>query len=311
MKVAGSVLDLVGKTPLVRLNSVDPGAARAILGKLERFNPLGSVKERTALAMVEEAEREGVLRPGATIVEPTSGNTGIALAMVGAVRGYRVILTMPDSMSVERRRLLVALGARLVLTPGRRGMAGAVEAARRLAEHTPGAVVLGQFGNPANPRVHEQTTSREIWDDTDGMVDIVVAGIGTGGTATGVARDLRRRKPSVRVIGVEPMESPVLTGGRAGPHIIQGIGAGFVPGVLERERLDEVIPVSGAEATRWMWHLAAREGILAGISSGAALAAALQVARRPDAAGAWIVVILPDGGEKYLSGDLWEVRDDR
>jgi len=311
MKVAGSVLDLVGKTPLVRLNSVDPGAARAILGKLERFNPLGSVKERTALAMVEEAEREGVLRPGATIVEPTSGNTGIALAMVGAVRGYRVILTMPDSMSVERRRLLVALGARLVLTPGRRGMAGAVEAARRLAEHTPGAVVLGQFGNPANPRVHEQTTSREIWDDTDGMVDIVVAGIGTGGTATGVARDLRRRKPSVRVIGVEPMESPVLTGGRAGPHIIQGIGAGFVPGVLERERLDEVIPVSGAEATRWMRHLAAREGILAGISSGAALAAALQVARRPDAAGAWIVVILPDGGEKYLSGDLWEVRDDR
>jgi cysteine synthase A len=310
MNVAQSILDLVGNTPLVRLNTVDTGRAGALLVKLERYNPLGSVKERPALAMVEDAEARGVLTPGSTLVEPTSGNMGIALAMVGAVKGYRVVLTMPDSMSIERRRLLIALGAELVLTPGTRGMTGAIEEAERIADRTPAAVILGQFDNPANPRVHEQTTAQEIWADTDGTVDIVVAGIGTGGTSTGIARALKERKPTIKVFGVEPSESPYLTEGRAGPHRIQGIGAGFRPQVLELERLDEVLTVPESEAAKWMRHLARHEGIFAGISSGAALAAALEVAGRAESSGAVIVVIFPDGGEKYLASDLWGDRDD-
>lgn len=310
MKIAETILDLVGQTPLVQLGAAGPGRAKAIYMKLERFNPIGSVKERIALSMVEDAEASGTLQPGGTIIEPTSGNTGIALAMVGAVKGYRVILTMPDTMSIERRRLLIALGAELVLTPGADGMRGAIDEADRLAEQTPGAVILGQFDNPANPRVHEETTAREIWNDTDGEVDIVVAGIGTGGSATGIARFLKRLKPSARVIGIEPTNSPFLTEGRAGPHKIQGIGAGFAPSILERELLSDVVRVSDEDAARWMRHLARLEGVFSGISSGAALAATLEVAERPDSEGAVIVTILPDGGEKYLSSSLWEVSED-
>ncbi len=309
MNRADSVLDLVGNTPLVRLRATERGRAEAIYAKLERFNPLGSVKERIALAMVDDAEAQGALVEGGVLVEPTSGNTGIALAMVGAVKGYRVILTMPETMSVERRRLLAALGAEVVLTPGSEGMRGAIAEAERIAAGIPDAIVLGQFDNPANPRIHEETTAQEIWRDTDGAVDIVVAGIGTGGTATGIARGLKREKPAVRVIGVEPAGSPFLTEGRAGKHAIQGIGAGFRPAILELERLDEVVTVTDEEAAEWTRRLARFEGIFAGISSGAALAAAVEVARRPASEGAVIVVVLPDGGEKYLSSDLWEVGD--
>ncbi len=306
MNVANSVLDLVGRTPLVRLRATEQGRAQGIFAKLERFNPVGSVKERAALAMIEEAEARGFIAPGGVIVEPTSGNTGIALAMVGAIKSYRVILTMPETMSIERQRALRAFGAELVLTPGAEGMRGAIAEAERIAAETPNAFVPGQFDNPANPRIHEETTAREIWDDTDGTVDIVVAGIGTGGTATGIARRLKREKPSVRVIGVEPSSSPFLTEGQAGKHAIQGIGAGFRPSILELDRLDGVIRVSDEDAATWTRHLAQAEGILAGISSGAALAAAAEVARSPDAEDAVIVVIFPDGGEKYLSNELWE-----
>jgi cysteine synthase A len=307
MKIASSVLELVGRTPLVELGAASPGRAKAVYLKLERFNPVGSIKDRIALSMVEDAEASGALQPGGTIIEPTSGNTGIALAMVGAVKSYRVILTMPDTMSIERRRLLIALGAELVLTPGADGMRGAIEEADRLAGQTSGAVILGQFDNPANPRTHEETTAHEIWNDTDGEVDIVVAGIGTGGSVTGIARFLNRLKPDARVIGVEPSNSPFLTEGRTGPHKIQGIGAGFEPRILKRDILSEVVRVSDEDAARWMRHLARREGIFSGISSGAALAATLEVAARPDSEGTVIVTILPDGGEKYLTSSLWEV----
>ncbi len=309
MNIAKSVLELIGHTPLVELNTIDPGLAEAIYAKLERFNPLGSVKERTALSMIGDAETQGILGPNGVIVEPTSGNTGIALAMVGAVRGYRVVLTMPETMSVERRRLLAALGAEVVLTSGADGMRGAILEAQRIAAQTPNAIVLGQFGNPANPRIHEATTAQEIWSDTDGSVGIVVAGIGTGGTATGIARALKRKKPSLRVVGVEPAASPFLTSGRSGEHCIQGIGAGFHPAIVDLELIDEVVTVEDGEAIQWTRHLARREGIFAGISSGAAVAAAIEVARRPSSAGAAIVVILPDGGEKYLSSSFWEVND--
>jgi len=309
VNVADSILDLVGNTPLVRLSATETGRAQAIYAKLERCNPLGSVKERTALAMVEDAEERGTLAEGGVLVEPTSGNTGIALAMVGAVKGYHVILTMPETMSVERRRLLAALGAEVVLTPGSDGMRGAIAEAERIAGGIPDAIVLGQFDNPANPRIHEQTTAREIWRDTDGTVDIVVAGIGTGGTATGIARALKRENPAVRVIGVEPSGSPFLTEGRAGKHKIQGIGAGFRPAILELNRLDEVVAVTEERAAQWTRHLARTEGIFSGISSGAALAAAVEIAQRPASGGALIVVVLPDGGEKYLSSDLWEADD--
>jgi cysteine synthase A len=309
MKVASSVLELIGDTPLVQLNATEHGKAAAIYAKLERFNPLGSIKERTALAMIDDAERRDLLGEDGVLVEPTSGNTGIALAMVGAVRGYRVVLTMPETMSVERRRLLLALGAEIVLTPGVDGMRGAIAEAERIASETPNAIVLGQFDNPANPRVHEETTAREIWRDTDGTVDIVVAGIGTGGTATGIARELKRENHSIRVIGVEPAGSPFLTEGRPGKHAIQGIGAGFRPAILELDRLDEIASVSDADAEHWARHLARHEGIFAGVSSGAALAAAAEIAQRPESQDAVMVVVLPDGGEKYLSSDLWEVRD--
>jgi cysteine synthase A len=310
MKRRESILETVGGTPTVRLRAAPIGRAAAIYAKLERFNPIGSVKDRIALAMVEDAETRGRLEPGGTLVEPTSGNTGIALAMIGAAKGYRVILTMPDTMSIERRRLLAAHGAKVALTPGAKGMRGAIEEAERIAAATSGAVILGQFDNPANPRAHEETTGPEIWEATDGAVDIVVAGIGTGGTVTGVGRFLRRTKPAARVFGVEPARSPFLTQGRAGPHKIQGIGAGFRPAILEIDLLRDVIPVSDEDATRWMRHLAQREGIFAGISSGAALAGAVEVASRPEADGAVVVVILPDGGEKYLSNSMWEMVND-
>lgn len=306
MNVANSILDLIGGTPLVRLRDTDIGLSEAIYVKLEKTNPMGSVKDRVALAMIEDAERRGVLSENTIVIEPTSGNTGIALAMVCAVKGYRLILTMPDTMSVERRDMLMALGAELVLTAGSNGMRGAIEEAGRVAARTVNSFIPGQFDNPANPRIHEETTAREIWEDTDGLVDIVVGGIGTGGTVTGVARFLKQEKAEVKVVGVEPADSPFLTKGVAGKHKIQGIGAGFRPSILELERLDEVVTVSYEDAALWMRHLARAEGIFSGISSGAALAAAVEISKRPESENATTVVILPDGGEKYLSTDFWE-----
>jgi len=307
--IANSMLDVIGNTPLVRLNRTDNGEAREILAKIERFNPLGSIKDRTALAMVQTAERQGLLKQGSTLVEPTSGNTGIALAMIGAIRGYRVLLAMPDSMSIERQALLKALGAEVILTPGAEGMDGAIAESQRLAACIPNALILGQFDNQANPDIHEQTTGPEIWNDTDGAVDIVVAGIGTGGTLTGLARSLKRRKPAVRVVGVEPAGSPWLSEGRQGMHAIEGIGAGFQPSILDLSQVDEVVAVSDQQAAHWTRHLARHEGIFVGISSGAALAAATALAKQPASNDATIVVIFADGGEKYLSNPLWEVDD--
>ncbi len=309
MNTANSILDLIGRTPLVRLQDTDTGLSEAIYAKLEKTNPMGSIKDRIALAMIEDAERKGVLSTNSVVIEPTSGNTGIALAMVCAVKSYRLILTMPDTMSVERRDMLMAFGAELVLTPGSEGMRGAIEEADRIAARTSKAFVPGQFDNPANPRIHEETTAREIWRDTDGSVDIVVGGIGTGGTVTGIARFLKQKKGDVKIVGVEPAGSPFLTEGSAGKHKIQGIGAGFRPSILELERLDEVVTVSDEDAVLWMRHLARAEGIFSGISSGAALAAAVEIAKRPESESATMVVILPDGGEKYLSTDLWEKED--
>lgn len=306
MTVADTILDLIGKTPLVRINRMVGGDVR-LLAKLESFNPMGSVKDRIAWAMIKAAEERGLLQPGSVVIEPTSGNTGIGLAFVCAVRGYRLVLTMPETMSAERRRILQAFGAKLVLTPGDLGMKGAVEEARKLLAATPGAFMPAQFDNPANPLVHERTTAQEIWDDTAGGIDLFVAGIGTGGTVTGVGRFLKARKSEVRIVGVEPTGSPLLSEGKTGKHGIQGIGAGFVPGVLEQELLDEVIAVSDADAAETARRLAREEGIFAGISSGAAMWAALQVAKREDSVGKTIVVVLPDTGERYLSTDLWEV----
>ena len=303
-EVPESIVGAVGKTPLVRLRRVVPRGSR-VFGKLESQNPLGSVKDRIAVSMVEDAESRGVLAPGATIVEPTSGNTGVGLAFVGAAKGYRVVLVMPETMSIERRMLLSALGAELVLTPGEGGMTGAVERARELGVCTDGAVVLDQFSNPANPAIHRRTTAIEIWDDTGGEVDVVVVGVGTGGTVTGVGEALKERKPSVTVIAVEPDASPVLSGGVAGPHGIQGIGAGFVPGVLNREVIDEIVRVTDEEAFAMTRRLAREEGILAGISSGAAVHAACGVAARPTLAGHTIVAILPDTGQRYMSTGIF------
>ncbi len=299
-----SVIGTIGRTPLVRLKRVVPDGV-AVFAKLESFNPLGSVKDRIASAMVKDAEVRGALRPGGTIIEPTSGNTGVGLAFVGASRGYRVILTMPETMSAERRALLKAFGAELVLTPGTEGMKGAINAAGELVRKTTGAVMLDQFNNPANPETHRRTTAVEIWEDTGGGVDFVVAGVGTGGTITGIGEVLKKRKPSLRMVAVEPAASPVLSGGDPGPHKIQGIGAGFVPGVLNRDVIDEVVTVTDDDAAEMARRLAREEGILCGISSGAALSAACSVAGREDSKGRAIVVIFPDTGERYLSTDLF------
>ena len=307
MRVLGDVTETIGNTPLVRLAKLDEGLPGRVVAKLESFNPAGCVKERIGYEMIATAEREGRIAPGrTTIVEPTSGNTGVGLAMVGAVRGYRVVLTMPESMSLERRKLLAAFGAELVLTPAGEGMRGAIARAQELAGELDDAWIPNQFGNPANPAAHERTTAEEIWADTDGTVDAIVAGIGTGGTITGIARALKPRRPELRLVGVEPEESAVLSGGAPGPHGIQGIGAGFVPGVLDTEVLDEVVAVATADAKATGRRLATEEGILAGISSGAAACAALQVAAREELRDRLIVVILPDTGERYLSTDLFE-----
>jgi cysteine synthase A len=305
MRIAEDVTHLIGRTPLVRLRRISEETGAEVVAKLESFNPLSSVKDRIALAMVEAAERDGLLDgEGVTLVEPTSGNTGIGLAFVCAAKGYRLVLTMPDTMSMERRHLLAALGAELVLTPGSGGMKGAIQAAGELAERH-GYVMLQQFENPANPAVHRATTAEEIWADSEGRVDVVVSGVGTGGTITGVGQVLKERKPSVRMVAVEPVESPVLSGGAPGPHKIQGIGAGFVPGVLDRSVVDEVVTVSAEDSGKMARRLAREEGLLVGISCGAAAQAAAEVARRPESRGRMMVVVLPDAGERYLSTWLY------
>ena len=305
MNVARTVEELIGSTPLVDLTTLlgDDGGAR-VLGKYEAANPGGSAKDRVARAMVDAAEREGRLSPGGTIIEPTSGNTGVGLAMVAAARGYRLVLTMPDTMSVERRRLAEAYGARVELTPGSEGMAGAVARAEELAASTPNSIIAGQFDNPANPRAHYETTGPEIWADTEGAVDVLVAGVGTGGTLCGSARFLKERKSGLLAVAVEPAESQVLAGGAAGPHAIQGIGANFVPGNFDRALVDEIVPVTSADAVATWRRLERELGLLVGISSGAAVAAALALARRPELAGKLVVAVLPDTGERYLSTDL-------
>ena len=303
MHIHNNVTTTVGNTPLVRLNNIAANGA-TVVAKLESFNPTNSVKDRIGVAIVDAAEASGELRPGGTIVEATSGNTGIALAMVGAARGYRVVLTMPDTMSMERRALLRILGAELVLTPGSGGMKAAVEEAEKLAGE--GAVLARQFANPANVEIHRNTTAEEVWKDTDGEVDIFISGIGTGGTITGVGPVLKKRKPGVLVVAIEPEESAILSGGEPGPHKIQGIGANFVPEILDRSAYDEVIPVNAATAVEFARRAATEEGLLVGISSGAALSAAVQVAERPENAGKLVVVVLPDFGERYLSTILFE-----
>ena len=309
-RIYANVSELIGRTPLVRLNRLTAGLDAQVVAKLEFYNPANSVKDRIGAAIIDAAERSGELQPGGTIVEATSGNTGIALAMVAAARGYKVVLTMPETMSTERRVMLRAYGAQIVLTPGSEGMAGAVAKAKQIIAETPNAVAANQFGNPANPAIHEATTAEEVWADTDGEVDIFVAGIGTGGTITGVSRALKARKPSVQIVGVEPKDSPLLTVGTAGPHKIQGIGANFVPEVLDRESYDEIIDVELDDAVRVARQLGTDEGILGGISSGAIVWAALELAKRPENAGKLIVAVVCDYGERYISTLMFDdIRD--
>lgn len=306
-KIYNNITETIGHTPLVRLNRLTEGLTAEVVVKVESFNPMSSVKDRIGLAMIEAAEQNGLIKAETTIVEPTSGNTGVGLAFVAAARGYKLRLLMPETMSIERRKLLKALGAELVLTPGPEGMGGAVRAAEAMVAENPDLLYIPQqFRNPANPAVHKRTTAEEIWADTDGRVDIVVAGVGTGGTITGIAEAIKAKKPEFKAIAVEPATSPVLSGGSPGPHRIQGIGAGFIPDVLRMDLLDEIIQVSNEDAFETSRGLARKEGILAGISSGAAVYAALQVAKRPENSGKMIVVILPDTGERYLSTDLFE-----
>ena len=308
MKIYQNITETIGRTPLVRLGKLEAaeGLPVMMLAKLEMQNPAGSVKDRVAVAMLEDAEAKGILKPGATVIEPTSGNTGIGLALAAAVRGYKTVLTMPETMSVERRNLLKAYGAEIVLTEGGKGMAGAIQKAEELAKETPGSLIPGQFVNMANPDAHYRTTGPEIWEDTDGRVDIFVAGAGTGGTVSGTGRFLKEQKPDIHVAAVEPAGSPVLSGGKAGPHGLQGIGAGFVPDTLDAGVYDEVIPVTEEDAYAMGRFLARQEGILTGISAGAAVFAAVQIAKRPENQGKILVVLLPDRGERYLSTPMFE-----
>jgi len=305
-KIAKDITQLIGNTPLVKLNKVTKGLQSQVIAKLESFNPCASVKDRIGLSMIEAAEKKGLIKKNTTIVEPTSGNTGIALAFVCAAKGYTLLLTMPDTMSIERRHLLASLGAELVLTPGSKGMSGAVKKAEELVAENPRYFMPQQFENPANPEIHRKTTALEIWKDTDGEVDILVAGVGTGGTITGVSEVIKKKKPGFKAIAVEPLDSPVLSGGTPGPHKIQGIGAGFIPGVLQLDLVDEIIKVTYDDAKKTAQRLAREEGIVAGISSGAATWAALEVGIRAENKNKMIVVVLPDTGERYLTTDLFQ-----